>query len=91
MTQKHGENFGRRLAVVQRRDERLKDRDGAVIKTHIPPGFEEVCFGNMPLTQGARLVVIEADVNTHGGAIDACRERRIGGRRVSRVAAEDEN
>src|SRR2546422_4811 len=74
----NGKNLGSCLAVMQRSDERLNDRHGAVMGTNVAPGFEEVSFRNMPMAQGTRLVVIEPEVDAKGKAIDALGEMKIG-------------
>src|SRR5207248_4604732 len=52
------EDFVRRAAAVERSDERLHDRNGALVRARVAPRFEKVGFRNVPVTQGRRLIVV---------------------------------
>jgi hypothetical protein len=56
------EELVRGLAAVERRDQRLDDRGGAVVGARVAPGFEEMRFRDLPLAQRRRLIVVEAEV-----------------------------
>ena len=58
-----GQHFVRRLAAVERRDERLHDRDSAVVAARVAPRLQEVRLRNLPVAQRRRLVVVEAQVD----------------------------
>ena len=53
------EQLVRRLAAVERSDERLHDRDGPVVPARIAPRLEEVRLGNLPMTERRRLIVVQ--------------------------------
>src|SRR5215510_9202412 len=52
------QQFVGRLAFVQRLNERLNDRDGAVVSTRIAPGFEIMRFGDMPVAVRRSFVIL---------------------------------
>ena len=47
---------------MERRDERLLDRDRAVVGADVAPRFEVVRFVDVPLAQHAGLVLVRAEV-----------------------------
>ncbi len=56
----------------------------------VAPGFQEVRLGHVPMAQRRRLIVVLAEVNAERDLVQAVRERNVGGRRVDRVAADDD-
>ena len=48
-----GENLVGRVRVVERRDERLHQRDGAVVRARIAPRLERVRVGDVPVRSSA--------------------------------------
>ena len=55
----------RRLATVKRLDQRLHDRDSAVVRTRVAPRFEIVSGGHVPVTHLRSFVFVLAEVNAH--------------------------
>ena len=84
------QHFVRRLAAVERRDQRLHDAHRAVVGAHVAPRFEEVRFRNVPVTERRGLVLVETEVRAHGDLLQRLVELQIDRRRVDRIAAEDE-
>src|SRR3989440_4943164 len=84
------DQFMRRAAAVERRDQRLHDRDGAVVRARIAPRFEKMRLRNMPMTQRRRLIVVLTEVNAKLHLVHRIGELEVGRRRVDRIAAEDD-
>ena len=84
------QDFVRRLAAVERRDERLNDRDGAVVGPHVAPHLEVVRLGDVPLALLGGLVFVQTDVGAQPHLGERVAELQIGRRRVDGVAAEDQ-
>ena len=80
----------RRTAAVERRDQRLDDRNRSVVGANVTPGLEEVRLGDVPVTLCGGLVVVEAEVGTQRHLLQRLDELQIRGRRVDRIAAEDQ-
>ena len=55
-----GEHFVRRLAAVERRDQRLHDRHRAVVGADVAPRLEEVRFRDVPVAERGGLVLVAA-------------------------------
>ena len=55
--------FERALARVEWSNQRLNDRDRAVVGASIAPGFEFVRLINVPLTELCRFVLVKAKMN----------------------------
>ncbi len=70
------QHFVRRLAAVERRDQRLHDRRGAVEAARVAPRLEEMRLGNLPVAALRRLVVVEAEVRAQRDLVQRRRERR---------------
>ena len=51
------------MRVVQRGDQRLNHAEGAVESTRIPPSFEVVGFGDVPVAMFGSLIEMRADVD----------------------------
>jgi hypothetical protein len=79
-----------RMSVVERRDQRLDDRDGPVLGSDVAPRFEEMRLRNVPVRQRGGLVVVEPEVCPQRDALHRVGEIQIGGRGVDRIAAEHE-
>ena len=80
-----------RLAVIERGDERLDDRGGAVEGPSVPPGLQEVGLGDVPVAMLRGLVLVRPEADREqvfplegGGEVD------VGGGGVDRVRAEDD-
>ena len=87
----HGrQKLVRRLAAVQRRDERLHDRRGPVEGARVAPALEKMRLGDVPLAQRRRLVVVQAQLNTERDVVHRVSKSQIDRRAVDRVAADDE-
>ena len=86
-----GQHFVRRLAAVERRDQRLDDRHGAVVGAHVAPRFEVVRLGDVPVAERRGLVLV-ADRGARERATFsiASANFRSDGRGVDRIGAEDE-
>ena len=80
----------RRLAVVQRGDQGLNDRSGAVEGPGIAPGFEEVSLGNVPGADLGGLVHVQAKPDRERDLLDGLGEFEVDRRRVNRIPAKDQ-
>ena len=77
----------RGLAVVKRFDQRLDDRDRAVVGTRVAPRFEKMRGGNMPVTQLRRFILVLAEMNAKSGFVETVEiELEIDRRVVDRIA-----
>ena len=85
-----GEEFVDGAALVERLDERLNDRDRAVVRARVRPRFEEVGFGDVPVAQLRGLVVVRAEVDAEAHLLKARAEVEVGRRVVDGVAADDD-
>ncbi|WP_293261834.1 hypothetical protein [Nannocystis sp.] len=85
-----GQELERRLAVVQRGDERLDDRDGGVGGLEVAPGLEVVRAGQAPLGELAGLVDVGTEVD-QDLALERLGEAELAGGVVGgvRVEADD--
>ena len=63
LTQQHGQQLVSRLSLVERGDQGLLDRHRSVKRLEVAPRFEAMGFGNMPLAELGRLIVIQAEVD----------------------------
>ena len=85
-----GDHFVGGSAAVERCDQRLNDRRGAVVAAHIAPLFEEVRFRNLPMTQRRRLIVVQPESNAQLHFVERRREVEVGRGREHRVARHDD-
>jgi hypothetical protein len=85
-----GHHFVRRLAVVERRDQRLYDAHRPIVGANVAPGFQEVGFRDVPVTLGRRLVFVEAHVRLHADLVERFGELQVDRRAVDRVGADDQ-
>ena len=85
-----GQHLVRRLTAVQRRDERLDDRHGAIVGPDVAPGFQEVRLGYVPLAHLRGLVFIQADMRADRHLGERGGELQIGRRGVDRIAAQNQ-
>ena len=67
-------------SLVQRRDERLDDRHGAVVRARVAPAFERMRVRNVPVAQVRGLVGVEAVIDRQCRPSRA--SRRTSGRRA---------
>ena len=74
-----------RRALVERRDERLHDRDGAVARAQIAPRLERVARREPPARRAHRLVVPEREDHRVLHLPERLAQLEIGGRGVERV------
>ena len=80
----------RALAFIERLDQRLHDRDGAVVRTRVAPRFEIVSFRNVPVTKLGSFVFVLTEVNAQlRFEQPVLIELQIGRRVVNRIAADD--
>src|SRR5262245_27980831 len=79
-----------RATVVERCDQRLNDRCGAVMSAHITPHLEEVSLRDMPVTERGGLVVELTQVRAQRYLIHCFRELEIRWRRVDRIATKNQ-
>ncbi len=63
LAREQSDEFQRALAVVERRNQRLDDADGAIVGASIAPGFEFMRCIHVPLAEFGGFVLIEAVVN----------------------------
>ena len=49
--------------AVERRDEGLHDRDGAVGRAGVAPGLQEVSHRDLPVAERGRFILVEAEVH----------------------------
>ena len=59
----HRQQLDRRLAVEQRRNERLTDADRSVVGSSVAPRFEWMSFRQMPVAQQRRFIFVTAQMN----------------------------
>jgi hypothetical protein len=85
-----GHDLVERPAAVKRRDERLHDGRGAVVRARVAPLLEEVGAVDVPVAERRRLVVEEPDVDARLRFPQRLGKLQIRRRRVNRVAAEDD-
>src|SRR5690606_16528038 len=83
-----GEDLDLAPAGIERRDERLLDRDGAVEGAMIAPRLELVRAGDVRGADLARLVHVRREVDGQADRAELLAELEIGGSVVDRVAAE---
>jgi hypothetical protein len=79
-----------RLAAEEWRDERLQDRDGAVVRARVAPGLERVRRRDVPVAEARGLVVVEAEVDAQIDLAERLHEAEVRGRREDRVAPNDD-
>ncbi len=84
-----GDDLVERLAAIERRDERLHDRGGAVVRARVAPLFEEVRAVDVPVALRRRLVVEQPDVHARLRLAQGVAELEVGRRIEDGVAAED--
>ena len=84
------EEFVGGLAAVERRDQRLHDRRGAVERERVAPGFQEVRLGDVPLTLFGGLVVLEREMHPPDDLRQSRPETDVGGRVEDRVSPQDQ-
>ena len=91
-SRQRGNEFVGGLAVIERRNQWLDDRDGAIISARVTPSFEVVRFVHMPVTVFGGLVPIEAVMNAQRDvrALECIFEAEVGGCIVGGVAAHDD-
>ena len=80
----------RRAPVVERRDQRLDDRDRAVVRARVAPRLEVVRLGDVPVHVHRRLVVVRREVRAERHLVHRLDEREVARRVVDRIAAEDD-
>ncbi len=81
----------RGLAVVKRRDQRLHDCDGAIVRARVAPRLEVMRGGNVPVTDIGRFVVVETQVRAQLNFVQPIQiEPQIDRRVISRIAADDD-
>ena len=79
------------IAAVERRDQRLNDRHGAVVGAHVAPGFEIVRLGNMPVAQSAEVSSLyRRQLDGEVRLDEQTREVQIRRRVVHRIATDDD-
>jgi hypothetical protein len=74
----------RGLSFVERRDQRLHDRDRAVVGASVAPGLERVSRRNVPVAELGGLVVVEGPVDAQADLGEVLPELEVGGRRDKR-------
>ena len=75
---------------VERRDQRLDDRRGAVVPARIAPRLEEMRLRNLPLAAFRGLVEELREVDARLHLVERGTERDVGRSGVHRVAAENQ-
>ena len=80
----------RRLAAIKRGDQRLGNRCGPVKGARVAPGFEVMGFGQMPMAQARRLVLIKAQVTPERHTLKALAKAEIGWGGEYRITAKDD-
>ncbi len=78
-----------RERVVERRDQRLHERDGAVDGAQVAPALERVRGRQVPVAALGRLVEVEAVMDAQRHLVERLGEVEVGGRVVDRVAARN--
>ena len=78
------------LAVVERRDQRLKDRVSAVVGAAIAPLLKVVSTRHKPVNVLAGLVLIETVLHAQRNLVHGIREPKVGRRVIHRVRAHDQ-
>ena len=53
----------RALALIERLDQRLDDRDRAVVGARVAPRFEIMSFRNVPVTKFGSFIFVLAEMN----------------------------
>ncbi len=84
-----GQHLVRRVSVVQRRDQRLHQRDRPVVGTRVTPALERVRVGDVPVAQGRGFVLIQPVIDHEADLRQAFAELEVRGRREDRVVAHD--
>ena len=84
-------HFVRRLAAVERLDQRLHDRHGPVDGARVAPGLEKVRARDMPVAQRRGLVEEQARVDHQADLAHRVGEVEIGRRAVRRVRLADDH
>ena len=85
----HRDDLVERLAAIERRDERLDDRGGAVVRARVAPLLEEVRAVDVPMTLRRRLVVEQPDVHARLRLAQRLAELEVRRRIEDWVAAEN--
>ena len=73
---------------IERRDERLEERDRPVDGARVAPGLEGMGLGHLPVTALGGLVVVEAEMDAQRHLVHPGGEVEVGGRGEDRVASE---
>src|SRR5664280_1864444 len=89
LPERRREHLERRLPAVERLEERLEDRDGAVESARIAPGFELVRLVHVPRAVLARLVVVEPEARAESDLLQPLDEAEVRWSVERGVAAED--
>jgi hypothetical protein len=83
-----GHDLVQRLALIERQDQRLHDRRGAVVRPRVAPLLEEMRRRHVPLAELGRLVVEKAYVDACADLLQGRREIEIHRRGEGRVHVE---
>ena len=84
-----GEEIVRRLTLVERLDQRLHQRDGAVERSRIPPAFERMCLRDVPVAERRGLVNVRRVIDDERDFDEALGEAQVHGSGERRIAAHD--
>src|SRR5258708_17820778 len=89
LTREQSDKFQRTLSVVERRDQRLDNADGAIVGAHIAPGLELMSRADVPLAEFRGFVLIEAmmDAKRNLAALERGGKGQVSERFVRRIAA----
>src|SRR6185437_3919820 len=84
------QQFDGGVPAVERFDQRLLERDRAIVAAGIAPRFQEVLFGKVPLASRGRLVMVKAEMNAMGSFREAFGECNVGRRGINGIRIDDE-
>src|SRR4029453_12461908 len=75
------------FAAVERLDEWLNNRNSAIEGARVAPAFQIMRFGNMPMANARRLILVEAEADAHSEFLEAGRKINVGRYIEYRVAS----
>ena len=75
--------------AIERRDQRLNDRNSAVEGPSVAPRFKKMRLGNLPVGNRGSFVRVQAQVRAHADLVHLLGESQVGRCGVNRIAADD--
>ena len=92
LSREHRNHFAGALALVQRRNQRLNDADGAIVGAAVTPCFEIVGLVDMPVAEFRGFVLVKPEVHPErdAWALERVGESEVSGRIVGRIPAKND-